>query len=230
MSCSANSFTGDTPVLLADGTEKPIRDVKVGDRVRATDPQTGQTGSRPVTALIRHSGPHTMVDLTLTDGSVLHATDHHPIWNATTNRFTYAIDLQPGEMLQRPDGGLLMLATVHIHAQTVAAYNLTIASIHTYYAGTTPLLVHNSCSMANPASFSGASRAEAEQELAANGWQEAGSTRGEGGVRWRQPGNISNQVRLMPGKVSDPNPIKQGPYIRFSINGTKFGPYPLGGL
>ena len=144
-SCSANSFTAETPVLLADGTERPIEQVKVGDQVQATDPQTGETGARPVTQLIRHTGPHTMVDLTLADGSVLHTTDHHPLWDATTNRFAHAIDLHPGEQLQRPDGTLLTLAAVVIRQQNLTAYNLTIAGIHTYYAGTTPLLVHNSC-------------------------------------------------------------------------------------
>ena len=153
-SCSANSFTAETPVLLADGTERPIEQVKVGDQVQATDPQTGETGARPVTQLIRHTGPHTMVDLTLADGSVLHTTDHHPLWDATTNRFAHAIDLHPGEQLQRADGTLLTLAAVVIRQQNLTAYNLTIAGIHTYYAGTTPLLVHNSCS--NPSHLMGA--------------------------------------------------------------------------
>lgn len=43
----ANSFTADTPVTLADGTQEPIEDVKVGDKVLATDPYTGQTKAEP---------------------------------------------------------------------------------------------------------------------------------------------------------------------------------------
>lgn len=46
--CSTNSFTSSTPVLMADGSKKPIADVKVGDRVVAADPQTGQSGPRAV--------------------------------------------------------------------------------------------------------------------------------------------------------------------------------------
>lgn len=34
----ACSFTPDTPVLLANGNTEPIKDVKVGDKVEATDP------------------------------------------------------------------------------------------------------------------------------------------------------------------------------------------------
>lgn len=55
-SCSLpNSFTGDTPVLMADGTRKPIKDVEVGDTILATDPETGDTGPRKVTALIKET-------------------------------------------------------------------------------------------------------------------------------------------------------------------------------
>src|SRR4051794_28436660 len=33
-----NSFTATTPVLMADGDDEPIADVRVGDQVVATDP------------------------------------------------------------------------------------------------------------------------------------------------------------------------------------------------
>jgi hypothetical protein len=35
----ANSFTGDTPVLMADGSTKPIDEVEVGDEVAASEPR-----------------------------------------------------------------------------------------------------------------------------------------------------------------------------------------------
>lgn len=38
-----NSFTPGTLVLLAGGTRKPIEKVQVGDRVLATDPESGET-------------------------------------------------------------------------------------------------------------------------------------------------------------------------------------------
>ena len=130
---------------MADGTKKPISKVKVGDKVKATDPETGETAARPVVAVIRHGGVHRMVDLTLADGTVLHATDGHPIWDATTRRFTKAIHLRPGhQVLAAGDRRTTILAT-RVHTDNLTAYNLQIADIHTYYAGTTPTLVHNSC-------------------------------------------------------------------------------------
>jgi hypothetical protein len=44
---SACSFSGATTVLMADGTRKPIEDIKVGDRVVATDPETGEQAAKP---------------------------------------------------------------------------------------------------------------------------------------------------------------------------------------
>ncbi len=40
--CGLRSFSGDTLVLMADGSKKPIDEVEVGDWVVATDPETGE--------------------------------------------------------------------------------------------------------------------------------------------------------------------------------------------
>ncbi|WP_108494537.1 hypothetical protein [Promicromonospora sp. AC04] len=55
------SFAGTTPVLMADGTHKPIRDVRPGDYVHATDPVSGVNGPRRVIGTFVHSD--TLVDL-----------------------------------------------------------------------------------------------------------------------------------------------------------------------
>ena len=85
------------------------------------------------------------VAVTLADGSVLTATDHHPIWDATTSTFTDAINLWVGEDLLGANGQLLAITGERIYDQDLTAYNLQIDGIHTYYAGNTPVLVHNSC-------------------------------------------------------------------------------------
>jgi Pretoxin HINT domain len=59
-----------TPVVMADGTTKKIKDVKVGDKVLATDPESGKTSARTVTAL------HVYQDTELTDLSVAVILDH----------------------------------------------------------------------------------------------------------------------------------------------------------
>ncbi|MEV8363247.1 polymorphic toxin-type HINT domain-containing protein [Streptomyces niveus] len=142
-----NSFTADTPVLLADGTRKPIKDIRVGDQVLATDPDTGESGPRPVTALIKGTGDKQLVDITLTAGktSTLTATDGHPFWVPALGRWIEADELTNGQWLQTSNGTWVQIAAVTHRADSSTVYNLTVDDIHTYYvlAGITPVLVHN---------------------------------------------------------------------------------------
>ena len=145
-----NSFTGVTLVLMADGTQKPIRDVVVGDQVMATDPQTGETGPRTVKTLIRHTGPHMMVAVGTSKAGVenttsdtIDATDNHPFWVQSRGEWVEAIELQPGDILLDEQGNDIMVTELAVTEQDLTAYKLTIEDIHTYYAGTQPILVHN---------------------------------------------------------------------------------------
>ncbi|MBO0879743.1 MAG: hypothetical protein J2P17_05110, partial [Mycobacterium sp.] len=64
-SCTGNSFTADTKVLMAGGTRKPISQVKTGDKVKATDPTTGKTATRTVTDTIVGTGTKRLVAITI---------------------------------------------------------------------------------------------------------------------------------------------------------------------
>lgn len=222
-SCSVNSFTGATPVLMANGTEEPIDKIKVGDKVLATDPQTGKTAARPVTNIIVHSGEHTMVDVTLADGSMLTATDHHPFWDATTGSFVYAIDLHVGDQVREDNGQLITITNVQTFEESVTAYNLTVDGIHTYYAGTTPVLVHNSClsaadALQDPAALEGLTPSQID-DLATNAGYD--TLPGKAGAanpatRYYVPGtNGSVGFRVLPSGVAGQAGIKGGAYLRF---------------
>src|SRR5207248_1069027 len=91
-----HSFAPDTPVLMADGSTKPIKDVRVGDKVTATDPGSGQTGARTVTGL--HDNRDTdLADVTVVDNgrtATVHTTQHHLFWDATTGDWVPAGKLQ----------------------------------------------------------------------------------------------------------------------------------------
>jgi hypothetical protein len=136
--CS-NSFAGSTAVLMADGSHKQISDVRVGDRVVATDPTTGQTAVREVTDRIVGSGQKNLVDITVdTDGAAgsqtadLTATDGHPFWVESESRWVQARDLKTGYRLETAD---------HRPATVTGIRTWT----HTFYvlAGGSPVLVHN---------------------------------------------------------------------------------------
>jgi hypothetical protein len=51
-----------------------------------------------------------------------------------------------------------------------------------------------------------------------SGWR-IRSTRGEGGVRYLDPQNAGNAVRVMPGNPSSPYATSRAPYVRWQRNG-----------
>jgi hypothetical protein len=147
-----NSFDPDTHVLMADGTTKPIKDVKVGDLVVATDPETGRTALKRVTALIASTGLKNLVDIVIrasrngheTTGK-LTATDNHPFWVTNRKLWVSARDLNPGDVLQDTAARPSTVVAIHKRNGEQAVHNFTVADIHTYYviAGNTPVLAHN---------------------------------------------------------------------------------------
>jgi len=73
--CGPMSFSGDTQVLMADGTTKPIQDITVGDQVLATEPETGEHSARTVTHVWVHQDQ--LVDLQLDNSRSVTTTEDH---------------------------------------------------------------------------------------------------------------------------------------------------------
>ncbi|MEU2955737.1 polymorphic toxin-type HINT domain-containing protein [Streptomyces xanthochromogenes] len=148
-----NSFTPDTPVLMADGTTEPIKDVRIGQRVLATEPETGETGARAVTHVIVGDGQKNLVQITVdTDGpagnatGTLTATDGHPFWVDSRHSWLDAKDLKTGDRLRTSTGELREIVNTRAWTENHKVYNLSVDGLHTYYvlAGAVPVLVHNS--------------------------------------------------------------------------------------
>ncbi|SDI02533.1 Pretoxin HINT domain-containing protein [Sinosporangium album] len=139
---------------MADGSRKPIEDIKVGDRVLASDPESGRTGSRPVVILITGGGDKTLIDITVTGegirgppggGDVLTATGNHPFWVPELREWLPASQLKPGMLLQTSAGTYVQVATVESRTAKQRVHNLTVTDLHTYHvpAGDQAILVHN---------------------------------------------------------------------------------------
>ncbi|WP_329467214.1 PA14 domain-containing protein [Streptomyces sp. NBC_01431] len=146
---SCNSFTPDTPVVMADGTVKPIRGVHEGDQVQATDPATGKTTAEPVTYVITGQGTKHLIDIGLEGrrAATITATAGHPIW-IEGRGWVDAGDVRAGDVVRGvPGSAALKVTSVHDRGDVADAtvYNLSVSSIHTYYvqAGPNRLLVHN---------------------------------------------------------------------------------------
>ncbi|MGY1498622.1 ricin-type beta-trefoil lectin domain protein [Streptomyces sp. QTS52] len=150
---TCNSFMPDTLVLMADGSTKRIKDVKVGDKVLATDPETGKSTVETVTAEIKGQGFKRLVKVTVdVDGkggsktAAVTATDGHPFWVPELKAWIHATDLKPGELLRTSAGTYVKVTAVERWTTLWATvHNLTVSDLHTYYvvAGGTSVLVHN---------------------------------------------------------------------------------------
>lgn len=144
------SFIGTTEVVMADGTTKPISEIKVGDQILAADPDSGERGPRTVTAV--HVHQDTVVDLVTGVGEKVTTTEDHPFWDATDGRWERADQLDPGDDLLTTTGEHIRVVGLRSAAEYVTlAYNLTVDDLHTYYvrtqstSGGHDLLVHNDC-------------------------------------------------------------------------------------
>lgn len=146
---AACSFAGITPVLMADGSRKPIQEVHVGDLVIATDPETGEQGAKAVTHVWVHQDNLFEFEIA---GEVIVTTEDHPFWSVIDQKWSAAQDFGRGEMVLTASGRALPItrAVDFGSRENGAAYNLTVADLHTYHVGKSRVLVHNtgdSCSI-----------------------------------------------------------------------------------
>lgn len=142
------SFAGTTLVLMAGGTTKAIQDIKPGDEVASTDPETGKTEAKTVEAV--HSHDDTMIVLEI-DGQTITTTEDHPFWSATDQKFERADQFAPGEKVLTTNGELATVTALRTDLVTYDdAWNLTVTGLHTYHVLTdgdrgprAEVLVHN---------------------------------------------------------------------------------------
>jgi hypothetical protein len=147
-SCAGHSFAGENPVLMADGTSKPISQVKAGDEVENAEPGSVDTQRHTVTAIYVTDTDRDFVDVSVVTPvgvKTITATVNHPFWDVTTNTWTDAADLKLGDELDTPCNGHAAVQALRRYTAMISTYDLTIDTLHVYYvvAGDTPLLVHN---------------------------------------------------------------------------------------
>ncbi|MCX5091850.1 ricin-type beta-trefoil lectin domain protein [Streptomyces sp. NBC_00365] len=145
--CTRNSFPGETQVLMGDGSHKAIRDIRLGDLVRATDPETGRPSVRRVTDTLRHN-TRRLVDITVADGR-LSSTPGHRFF-VEGRGWTLVSALHMGDSLRTPDGTFRTVTAVKDRAGLTPqdVFDLTVDGIHTFYVSTEgahpqSVLVHN---------------------------------------------------------------------------------------
>ena len=140
-------FIAGTQVTVQgeDGEEisKPIEEIEAGDRVLATDAETGATEYKEVVhVFVKESD--TLVLLTV-NGEEITTTPDHPF--RVGDDWIASGDLREGDLLTLADGTTAPLEKIRIETldAPVTVYNFEVADFHTYYVGNTQILVHNDC-------------------------------------------------------------------------------------
>ncbi|MCX5400940.1 polymorphic toxin-type HINT domain-containing protein [Streptomyces sp. NBC_00102] len=143
----AHSFPAGTRVLMADGSTRPIEEVRVGDEVRsATAGGASEPRSVEHTFVTQTDTEFTDLTVDTADGPrVVTSTQNHPYYDVTEGVFVDAAELKVGDLLQSVGGRTATVGAVRNYTGAMVTYDLTVSGLHTYHvvAGATPVLVHN---------------------------------------------------------------------------------------
>lgn len=190
---ACNCFTAGTKVLTDEG-EKPIEEIKVGDKVLAKDDETGEMAYKEVEWLFQRDVEETY-NITVGD-EVITTTDEHPFW-IVGKGWVEAQHLAVGDVLTTSDGKELAIENIEVKKEHMTVYNFMVKDFHTYFVTNLGIWTHNACSTPNTTTkWDTKSNAKAEltynfhgQKVKAyqdsNGYWWAKDTTGHGGSAYK---------------------------------------------
>lgn len=141
-------FVAGTLVETEDGL-RPIEEIKVGDRVLARSPESGETSLKIVTDLIDlHVRQIWKVSISdeQSNFEIFRTTDDHPWWVVAADgkgSWVATLDLSEGMLLTTADNQRVKVSSVTKTDIVDGTYNLTVADYETYFVGQSRVLVHN---------------------------------------------------------------------------------------
>jgi hypothetical protein len=134
-------FVAGTMVLTAAGLVA-IENIKAGDKVIATNPETFEVAEKTVLeTYVRETTE--LLHLTI-NGEVIKTTFEHPFYVKDVS-FVEAGKLQVGDKLLDSRGNVLVVEEkkLEIADKPVKVYNFKVDDFHTYHVGDNEVLVHN---------------------------------------------------------------------------------------
>lgn len=126
-----------TPITMADGTTKPVCELRVGDKVLSVNPETMQLEADEVSycdaGCIKL---HNKSDVwTFSDGTSVTTVKPHQFYNVRTGRMEYIADFRIGDEVRKADGSATAL-TGHETRYGVTYHNtLYTKRYNNYFAG-----------------------------------------------------------------------------------------------
>ncbi|MBM3251645.1 MAG: hypothetical protein FJZ11_02525 [Candidatus Omnitrophica bacterium] len=127
-------FLSGTPILMADGTTKPIEQIQIGDKVLAFNEKTGDMQEDKVVKLSVHNAKKYLIV-----NESLKVTPEHPFYSE--GKWVEIGSLKIGDKLLKYPGQIQEITSIKEIEEETTVYNLEVEPSHTYFAN--DLLVHN---------------------------------------------------------------------------------------
>lgn len=160
-------FDSGTKILMADGTEKNIEDIVIGDIIIAYNEKENIFEFQKVINTMIHHNTIEMIDLYLDDGTHIGMTACHPIlttdgWKSLNHDIAlleHWIETTPIEIGQKvicKDGILKEIIKIEYrkNIENYNTYNISVGSVHTYIAN--GIIVHNAMTKMASGGYTGA--------------------------------------------------------------------------
>ena len=134
-----------TLITMADGTQKKMGEIVVGDLVKAVDPFTEEFSNEIVTFLLNTSISHTLIQITCEDNIVLEPTPEHEVWikRDGITLWSESKDVVVGDELLSDDLTYKKVISVEPinYPEGIEVGNISVANAKVYFAER--LLMHN---------------------------------------------------------------------------------------
>ncbi|RMG39322.1 MAG: hypothetical protein D6719_13620 [Candidatus Dadabacteria bacterium] len=121
-------------IIMADGSTKPVQDIRVGDLVTSWDDKSKTVTTGKVIAFQSKLAPEYYI---LNDK--IEATPTHPFM--VNGKWTAVAAIEPGDVIRSVDGKNIKITSKKHIKKEVAIFNFTVEKFHNYYVE--GLLSHN---------------------------------------------------------------------------------------
>jgi hypothetical protein len=135
----------NTLITMADNTQRAMRDIKVGDTVKAIDPTTHEISNEQVTFVLDTNISYDLIRITCANNSIVEPTPEHEVWirrNGVTMWVESKDVLVDDELLSADLSYTGVTSVGPIHCDDgVQVGNISVANAKVYFAER--LLMHN---------------------------------------------------------------------------------------
>ena len=139
-----NCFDGDTPILMADGSTRPIFLLRAGDKIRSYNQDSGGIETQVVETLHRGT-PDRMLELGFEYGEVLRLTAHHKLGGPSgwkeCSQLLVGDEVYAADSSETPTRRIVKLTSSAVIGPRGPVYDLSVTATHTYFANR--ILAHN---------------------------------------------------------------------------------------